>query len=204
MNKTKTLKDAQLESILKKHYRESAIIDGNIMADFMIPLRPTVENLGLNWSGQLKRLKRAPFQTYKWEERRFVSKRGKMYKMVCMDPINFQKWLYNLNSFSPNFDIELWHQYKQNLVIQLISKSQFPLNTIKKLKKTEKKYKALKKGIREYFSVIEESEMLNKTAEEKERNSEYIKKNIQKYFKDLEAKKKGAPRQRSPKQILII
>src|SRR5699024_3144270 len=132
--------------------------------------RPCVENLGLDWSGQLKVIKNNDRFGQLWTSVKAVALDGKSREMVCLPPAVFQDWLWNLNPKSDNFNTDLWEQYKKGLVVHLLMMLKISLDEVKRLRKQEENYRFLIEDVKKMFWITEEKEKIS--AQQKELGKE--------------------------------
>jgi hypothetical protein len=128
-------------------FSKTAVMAGNTHTGEMVAIRPCVENLGLNWSGQLQNIKRNSKLDQLCVPIKSIALDGKSREMICLPALVFQDWLCSLSPKSENFNIELWEQYKNGLVIHLITMLKISLDEIQRLRSIEKKYNSLKSKV---------------------------------------------------------
>lgn len=153
--KNQTNTRPQLNSLQKFEFAKTSVMAGLMTTGEAIALKPVVENLGLDWSSQLKRVKRNYNDDQLWSSK-VQSKDGKSYDMICMSPTIFQDWLWSLNT-SDNLNIELWEIYKKGLVVQLLIMLRISLDEIKRLRRIESLYKAQKNDMISILGMDEEA-----------------------------------------------
>lgn len=110
----------QLGVLQNFEFAKTPVMAGIVHTGEAIALRPCVENLGLNWSGQLQVIKRNDELNELCVSVKALGSDGKKYDMVCLPPGAFQNWLWELNPKSDNFRVELWESYKKGLVMHLL------------------------------------------------------------------------------------
>jgi C4-dicarboxylate-specific signal transduction histidine kinase len=150
----------QLNLLKEFSYAKTAVMAGIMTTGEAIALRPVVENLGLDWSSQLKRLKRDEKGNQLWSSHKVISTDGKSYEMVCMSPANFQDWLWNIN-VSENLNINLWEDYKKGLVLYLMLMLKVTLEEVSRLRNVERDYLALRRDTLDLIKTQEEKDQLS-------------------------------------------
>lgn len=170
----------QLEVLQNFEFLKTPVLAGICSTGEEIALRPVVENLGLDWSGQLKVIKSHETYSQLWTSVKAISQDGKSREMVCLSPIIFQDWLWALNPKSEKFNTELWEQYKKGLVIHLMYMLKMSLDEIKRLRSIERKYLQLKSTVNMMMSKDEQVYEASKLR----RELNYEKKMIAKSLKD--------------------
>ncbi|MEX2592931.1 MAG: phage antirepressor N-terminal domain-containing protein [Anditalea sp.] len=110
----------QLGVLQNFEFDKTPVMAGIVHTGEAIALRPCVENLGLNWSGQLQAIKRNEDLNQLCVSVKAVGSDGKKYEMICLPPGSFQNWLWELNPKSENFNSVLWESYKKGLVMHLL------------------------------------------------------------------------------------
>jgi hypothetical protein len=153
MNDLKMIKKSrpQLNQLQEFSYEKTAILAGIMTTGEAIALKPVVENLGLDWSSQLKKIKRDHKLNQLWSSHKVVSSDGNSYEMVCASPANFQEWLWSLN-VSENVNVELLETYKKGLVVYLLSMLKMSLDKIQEIQDENH----ILKQIKELSAEIEE------------------------------------------------
>lgn len=154
----------QLNQLQEFSYEKTAILAGIMTTGEAIALKPVVENLGLDWSSQLKKIKRDHKLNQLWSSHKVVSSDGNSYEMVCASPANFQEWLWSLN-VSENVNVELLETYKKGLVVYLLSMLKMSLDKIQEIQKENsvlKEIKALTAGINQLKSELIDNQERNK------------------------------------------
>lgn len=122
----------QLNHLQEFSYAETAVLAGIMTTGEAIALRPVVENLGLDWSSQLKKIKRDYKLNQLWSSYKVASTDGKSYEMVCLSPANFQEWLWSIK-VSENVNVELLETYKKGLVVYLLMMLKISLDKVQEL-----------------------------------------------------------------------
>lgn len=131
--------------ILKEYeFLKTPLMAGINSTGEMIALRPCVENLGLDWSGQLQVIKKHHELNQLWSLVKAIGSDGKSYDMVCFPPKTFQDWLWALNPKSENFNVELWEEYKKGLVVYLLMMLKMSLDEIERMREREKEFGDIK------------------------------------------------------------
>jgi hypothetical protein len=154
----------QLNQLQEFSYEKTAILAGIMTTGEAIALKPVVENLGLDWSSQLKKIKRDHKLNQLWSSHKVVSSDGNSYEMVCASPANFQEWLWSLN-VSENVNVELLETYKKGLVVYLLSMLKMSLDKIQEIQGENyvlKEIKALTAGINQLKSELSDNQERNK------------------------------------------
>lgn len=151
----------QLNVLQEFSFEKTTVMAGNMTTGEAIALKPVIENLGLDWSSQLKRIKRDDELNQLWSYHKMVSTDGKSYDMVCMPPVHFQNWLWSLNK-SENLNLELWEDYKRGLVVNLMLMLKISLDEIQRLRAIEQDYNVLKGSIESYFNANDRALEYNK------------------------------------------
>lgn len=157
----------QLNSLQEFEFAKTTVIAGNSRMDEFIAIKPVVENLGLSWSGAFERLKRDEAFSQLFVYGKKIAKDGKKYEMVCLKPIDFQNWLYKLNSKSENFNVYLWEEYKKGLVLHLMVMLKISLDEVQRLRNIEQQFTDLKKVTVAYINANDEVRNYSKLAKEK-------------------------------------
>ena len=152
-------------------YAETPVMAGITHTGEMVALRPCVENLGLNWSGQLQAIKRNERFEQLCASVKAHGADGKKYEMICLPPAAFQEWLWSLNPKSENFNTQLWEEYKKGLVIHLLMMLKVTLDEVSRLRNLEKDYLALRRDTLDLMKTQDEKEKLS--ARVKELGREY-------------------------------
>lgn len=122
----------QLNSLQEFEFSKTPVMAGNTHTGEMIALRPCVENLGLNWSGQLQVIRRNPKLDQLCVSVKAIGSDGKKYEMICLPPASFQDWLWSLAPNSDNFNTLLWEEYKKGLVMYLLMMLKMSLDELEK------------------------------------------------------------------------
>ena len=151
----------QLGILKSFEFAKTAVMAGMMHTGEMIALRPCVENLGLNWSGQLQAIQRNPKFEQLCVRVKAVAEDGKMREMVCLAPGAFQDWLWSLNSKSENFNAELWEIYKKGLVLHLMMMLKVTLEEVSRLRDVERDYLALRRDTLDLMKTQEEKDKLS-------------------------------------------
>jgi hypothetical protein len=144
----------------------------------MIAIRPCVENMGLNWSGQLQAIKRNDRFDQLCVSVKAIALDGKSRDMVCLPPAVFQDWLWSLNPNSGNFNVDLWEQYKKGLVVHLLMMLKISLDEVKRLRKQEEKYLILLSDIKIMFQTTERKDEISAQVRELGKEEKSIKERI--------------------------
>jgi len=126
----------QLNELQKFRYAKTDVLAGLVTTGEAIALKPVIENLGLDWSSQLKRIKRDPVLNKLWSYVKTKSSDGKSYDMVCFSPMVFQDWIYGIN-VSDNLNVALWEEYKKGLVVYLLMMLKMSLDKIEDLQHSD-------------------------------------------------------------------
>jgi hypothetical protein len=134
----------QLGNLQNFEYAETPVMAGIVHMGEAIALRPCVENLGLNWSGQLQAIKRNEKLNELCVSGKVMGADGKKYEMVCLPPDAFQNWLWDLNPKSDNFNVQLWETYKKGLVMYLLLMLKVSLDELQKSKTIKDSFARLK------------------------------------------------------------
>lgn len=150
----------QFNSLMEFEFAKTSVMAGIVHTGEMIALRPCVENLGLNWSGQLQAIKRNPEIDELCVSVKAIALDGKNREMICLSPAAFQDWLWNLNPKSENFNRELWEQYKKGLVVHLLTMLKISLDEINRLRNVEHDFRALRRDVLDLMKTHEEKEQL--------------------------------------------
>lgn len=167
----------QLNYLQEFNFEKTAVLAGNMATTEAIALKPVVENLGLDWSSQLKKIKRDDSRNQLWSYSKTYAEDGKAYEMVCMTPFNFQNWLFELNE-SDNLNIQLWSSYKKGLVIYLMAMLKVSLDEITRLRHVENEHIILKSMVTEYINANEEGKKFTQLAKGKFKESVTLQKDI--------------------------
>lgn len=146
-------KRPQLNTLQEFEFVKTRLMAGNVTTGKMIALRPCVENLGLDWSSALKRIKRDEDVTQLWSSEKAVAEDGKAREMVCLPPAAFQDWLWGLDpEASPNFKKPVWEHYKKGLVVHLLMMLQVSMEEVQRLQQIEVHYKMIKTEVTHYLA----------------------------------------------------
>ena len=159
-------------------FAKTAVMAAMMHTGEMIAIRPCVENMGLNWSGQLQAIKRNEKLDQLCVSVKAVALDGKSREMVCLPPAVFQDWLWNLNPKSDNFNVDLWEQYKKGLVVHLLIMLKISLDEVKRLRKQEERYRILLDDVRIMFHTTEKKEEVSAQARELGKEEKLIKERI--------------------------
>lgn len=147
----------QLGSLQSFEFAKTPVMAGNVHTGEMIAIRPCVENLGLNWSGQLQAIKRNESISELCASVKAIAEDGKLREMVCLPPSAFQNWLWSLNPKSENLNIELWEEYKKGLVLSLMMMLKVSLEHIRYLENYKRLYQELSARVSVVISADEEA-----------------------------------------------
>lgn len=177
MKKTHTNERPQLNFLQEYEFEKTPILAGLMTTGESIALRPVVENLGLDWSSQLKKIKRDDPKNELWSYSKVIADDGKPRDMVCMNPFNFQNWLHDLN-ISDNLNIQLWSSYKKGLVIYLMAMLKVSLDEVTRLRHIADEYDILKKMVTDYINANEQGKSFTRQAKEKFKESVELQKDI--------------------------
>jgi hypothetical protein len=156
----------QLNSLKEFEFAKTAVMAGITHTGEMVALRPCVENLGLNWSGQLQAIRRNSFLDQLCVSVKAYGTDGKKYDMICLPPGAFQEWLWSLSPKSENFNTELWEEYKKGLVIHLLMMLKVTLEEVSRLRDMERDFHALRNDTLELMRTNEERENLSSRVRE--------------------------------------
>lgn len=151
----------QLELLENFEFAKTPVMAGIVHTREMVALRPCVENLGLNWSGQLQVIKGNSKIDQLCGYVKAVSGDGKTREMICLPPVAFQNWLWSLNPKSENFNTELWEEYKKGLVVHLMLMLKISLDEIKRLRDVEQDYTALRRDTLDMIKTQEQKDLLS-------------------------------------------
>jgi hypothetical protein len=172
----------QLEILKDFEFAKTPVMACMMHTGEMIALRPCVENLGLNWSGQLQAIKRNEKIDQLCASVKALGKDGKKYDMVCLPPAAFQEWLWNLNSKSENLNIPLWEEYKKGLVLHILMMLKISLDEVTRLKIVEADFTQLKKMVVDYFKKNELKNERQKEAREYSTQEKELKDSIKEFI----------------------
>jgi hypothetical protein len=164
----------QLNSLEEFEFLKTAVIAGNMSIGEMIALKPIVENLGLDWSGQLKRLKREDPNNQLWTYQKSPSVDQKSYDMVCMSPVNIQNWLYGFQ-LSNNLNVSLLEDYKKGLVVHLLMMLKISLEEVQRLRGIEQEFQSIKCLVYEFVKETDDGQYHNALSKEKFRSAKNLK-----------------------------
>ncbi|MDB4919859.1 phage antirepressor N-terminal domain-containing protein [Mucilaginibacter sp.] len=167
----------QLNYLQEFNFEKTPILAGIVTTRELIALRPIVENLGLDWSYQLKKLKMDDAGDQLWSYAKVLSADNKPREMVCMAPFEFQNWLYEITP-SDNMNIHVWSSYKKGLVLFIMDMLKTSLDEVLRLRGIETEFTLLKKDVIEYMSTDNEGKDASKLAKEKFKEAGSIKKRI--------------------------
>lgn len=152
----------QLNYLQEFEFLKTRVFAGNVTTGKVVALRPVIENLGLDWSSALKRIKRNEGSTQLWSSEKAIGADGKTYDMICMPIQSFQEWLWQMDpDSSSNFKKDVWESYKKGLVLHLMLMLEISLNEIQRLKQIEIQFDELKQEAKE---LIETQEDVDHTA----------------------------------------
>ena len=172
----------QLNYLQEFEFEKTPVFAGMMTTGEAIALKPVVENLGLDWSSQRKRIERDEILSQLWSSLKVVSADGKLREMKCFPPSVFQDWLWNLNQ-SKNLNFELWENYKRGLVVHLLLMLKISLDEIKRLSEIESDYILLKKSIEGYFNTNDQALEHNKIQKQLFKETKEMKDYIRKILK---------------------
>lgn len=141
----------QLNKLEAYEIEKTVVLAGFMSTVEVIALKPVVENLGLDWSGQLKRLKREDPTGQLWTFEKFVTEDKKSRDMVCMTFFNFQDWLHDIIP-SENMNVQLWTLYKKRLIITLLELFRASLDEVVKLRIEANEYAYFRAKVDECFN----------------------------------------------------
>jgi hypothetical protein len=167
----------QLEMLTEYKIFKTPIFAGIIHSREAIALKPIAENLGLNWSGVRQRIQRDPVSYQLSVSAKAKSADGKTRDMLCMRPMDFQKWLFTLPA-TENINVELWEIYKQELVITVLQMLKVSLDEVQRLRTIEQEYERLKLMTTNYINLSEEAEHHARIAKEKTKEIKLLQQNI--------------------------
>lgn len=156
----------QLNSLREFQFAKTPVMAGITHTGEMVALRPCVENLGLNWSGQLQAIKRNEKLNQLCASVKAYGTDGKKYDMVCLPPAAFQDWLWSLNPKSDNFNVQLWEEYKKGLVIHLMMMLKITLEEVTRLRELERDFIALRSDTLQLMKTHDEKEKLSSRVRE--------------------------------------
>lgn len=172
-------KHTQLDSLQEFEFSKTAVMACNTHTGEMIALKHVVENLGLNWSGQLQAIKRNQNLFQLCASVKAVAADGKKYEMICLPPFAFQDWLWSLSTSSENFNLPLWEEYKKGLVMHLVLMLRISLDEVQRLRVIERKYTSLKSKVGMMMSIEEQVNESRKIARERSYEKRMIAKSLQ-------------------------
>ena len=135
----------QLNLLKQYEFEQTHVLAGINTIGEVVALKPIIENLGLDWSSQLRVIKNDPKINQLWCNVPAIGSDGKTREMVCMNHDNFNDWLWALNPKSDRFNIELWECYKKGLVIYLLSMLKISLDELQKGNVMSDSFKELRK-----------------------------------------------------------
>lgn len=168
----------QLDILTEYEFEKTSLMAGITHTGEMIAIRPCVENLGLNWSGQLQAIKRNERYDQLCVSVKAIALDGKSREMICLPPAVFQDWLWSLNPKSDNFNTLLWEQYKKGLVVYLLMMLKISLDEVTRLRNKVKDFELLQAEMQDYFLINDEGLELNKQSKEKFKEAKKIKESI--------------------------
>lgn len=154
-------KHTQFGLLQKFEYVKTPVMAGITHMGEAIALRPCVENLGLNWSGQLQAIQRNEKINELCVKVKAIAEDGKMRQMVCLPPVLFQDWLWSLNPKSENFNTTVWEDYKKGLVMYLLMMLKMSLDELQKTAQIKEAFSELSKltnSIKELEGKISENQ----------------------------------------------
>jgi hypothetical protein len=169
----------QLNSLQEFEFEKTPVMAGNTHTGEMIAIRPCVENLGLNWSGQLQALRRNPILDELCVSVKAIAGDGKSREMVCLPPSVFQEWLWSLAPNSENFNIALWENYKKGLVVYLLMMLKMSLDELQKSQAMTDSFKELRK-------LNEEKKAAERRLSEVQSDAGKIKADIQRIQREID------------------
>ena len=173
------MKHTQLNSLQEFEFAKTAVMAGITHTGEMVALRPCVEDLGLNWSGQLQSIKRNENFDQLCVSVKAIALDGKSREMVCLPPAVFQDWLWSLSPNSENFNKSLWEEYKKGLVMHLMLMLKISLGEVQRLRSIERKYEALKSKVGMMMSIEEQVSEAKKLTRERNYEKNMIAKSLQ-------------------------
>ncbi len=137
--------EPQLEILNRYEFHETTVLAGISAIGEMIALKPIVENLGLDWSAQLRVIKNDYKMNQLWSNMKAVGADGKLREMICMNPYNFNDWLHELNPKSENLNVGLLQEYRKGLVLHLMMMLKISLDELQKSSSIKESFLELKK-----------------------------------------------------------
>jgi hypothetical protein len=164
----------QLNSLQEFEFLKTSLMAGNMTTGEAIALKPIVENLGLDWSSQLKRLKREDPANQLWSSENYIAEDGKNREMVCMNPVNIQNWLYGFQ-LSHNLNVSLLEDYKKGLVVHLLMMLKISLDEVQRLRAIEQEFQSIKCLVYEFVKETDEGQYHNALSKEKFRSAKNLK-----------------------------
>lgn len=174
-------KHTQLGVLRNFEFAKTSVMAGMMHTGEMIALRPCVENLGLNWSGQLQAIQRNSNFDQLCVRIKAMAEDGKMREMICLPPGVFQDWLWSLNPKSNNFNSELWDKYKQGLVVHLLMMLKVSLDELQKTQQVKETFTEL----RSLYNKIKDLELEISENQERAKKMKSEKTQLQKQIDDI-------------------
>ena len=151
----------QLNVLQEFEFVETPILAGISHMGEAIALKPCVENLGLNWSGQLQAIRRNPELNQLCVSIKVIAEDQRSREMICLPHGAFQDWLWNLNPNTPNFDHDLWSHYRKGLLVHVLMMLKISLDEIKQtsyIKESFSKLRDLNSMVKELDKSISEKQ----------------------------------------------
>lgn len=164
----------QLPELKKFEINKTPILACMAITREIVALRPVVENLQLKWNNELNKLK-SYYTPDQLLYAKSLSSDGKYRTMVCLSIGDFNDWLWRLNPQGENADLDLLHQYRQNLVLQLMMMLRISLNEVERLQVQSQKLIDLQMYINKYTELLERANELRNESNYLTREAKEIK-----------------------------
>lgn len=141
----------------------TAVLAGSLATVEAIAIKPICENLNLDYSWQYRRLQDDASLSQLLLNSKAKAGDGKMREMVCLPPEALQQWLWAINR-TEKMNVELWDEYRKNLVWKLTAMLRVAMDEYAKLK--EELFQAknyiteIKEDMRLYIEDIDSAQEL--------------------------------------------
>jgi hypothetical protein len=133
----------QLGFLQEFEYSKTPVLAGISPLGEMIAIKPICENLGIDRKWQQDKIKSDPYLNSVGGMCKMVSKDGKKYDMYCLPPAAFNKWLFSLTA-TEKMNVGIWEEYKQGLVIYILTMLKISLDKIQSMAQTNEDMKRVR------------------------------------------------------------
>jgi hypothetical protein len=170
----------QLNILKQYEFEKTPVLAGINTIGHMVALKPIVENMGLDWSAQLRVIKNDPNLYQLCHNIPATGADGKTREMICMTHTDFNNWLWSLSPKSENFKTDLWESYKKGLIIYILTMLKISLDELGKTQAITDSFKELRK-------LNNQKKELEMSYSENQSNGRSIKSEIQQVQRDIDA-----------------